>query len=563
MKPIEVFSSRDGFTIYLRFHTHRYILERVTAIGAEKLSSSGKKDTYKIDTFDFLNNLEEFSKIFNLKLDDFLRTTELRNITMAPPKVFDMDLVEPEGILPHITPKPYQLEGFSHAIGLKKSLVALPVGAGKSLCGKMFKEKIKKNVLLICPASIKYQWKKEIMDMTGKEALVIDHYNPEKRKKMYSLMDQYEWTIVNYEQVLNDFEHIKQLDAVIIDEAQYLKNPLSKRTLACAKYALNTEWLLLLSGTPLVNSLSESWTLIKMMRGQDLNAKIGTKGNVSCYPFKVFKDSCFVLDEYDNPVAFREEIIPFKNEIRKKTYYKEKEEIMKHLPEKTEIAVDLKMGEMQNKIYKKVKQGILLDLKDPDKSKQLTSQAIFLRLRQGALDPRLVLKDEKVLDSIKIKWIENFLDSFEERTLIIYSQFDQFLHLLQKELPDYPWVHINGSVSVKDRETLIEGARTSSERSFFLITDAVKVGKNIQFCQHMIFATLPLTFADYDQIRGRIWREGQKLPVTIWRLMIQGSIDYEVWDMIENKRELMEDYKTGEKVNNRTISARLISKYLS
>lgn len=532
MKPIEFLSSESMDSVYMRCPYHPYFQDIVNKAGGKFIDRN--EDwiyTYKLPIMSFLSIYKDLAEGSPVELDPFLEATLGDSIKLQPYK-FDLPLVKPIGFLEGITPMGYQLEALSHAWNYKKSIIGLPVGAGKSWTGKGFKELAGIPFLLVVPASIKHQWKLEIKKMTGRDALVIDG-TPKKREKLYAIADKYEWVILNYETLVNDYDKIPKFKGIIIDEAHYLKNPDSKRTKAIKKYVADMEYVLLLTGTFLVNSLMDGWSLLDLL---------GQADEKNFYAFK--KKNC-VVDRYDKPVAFKPSIANFKKKLKKLTYYRQKEEIMPDLPERRDIIVPIQLNPDESKLYENIEQGILLDLDDPTKGSILDPQAAYTRLRQAAANPMIIFEEgeyDKKIKSSKIEWIDNFLESYDERTIIIYSPFNKFLESLKQELPQYPWVHIHGGVDSKKREELIEGARNSKEKSYFLITDAVKTGKNIQFCQNFVFTSLPLTWADYDQLRGRIWRKGQEHSTNIWMLFSEGTIDDKNWDLINSKKDLMNDF---------------------
>lgn len=549
MKPVEFVSSEDLMSVYMIVKYHPYFRDLAFQNGGRLVSKNDEwVFVYNIPMPSFLAIYKDIAEGFPVKLDLFLEQT-LGDKIKGPRHVFSAPMIQPSGILPHIKPMGYQTEAFSHAVHYKKSIVGLPVGAGKSLVGKMFKEHLDTHFTLICPASIKYQWKKEIKDMTGKDALVIDG-TPKKRAEQYRASEWFEWIIINYETLVSDEDKVPRRNGVIIDEAHYLKNPTSKRTIQTMRYIEDVDNVLLLTGTFLVNSLLDGWSLMRMLgRVGKFNRLVGMEEkdiikaiNKEFFMFRKF--NC-ILDTYNNPIGFKPEIGIFKKNLRSVTYYRQKEEIMPDLPKRNDNFIDIQMLPEQKKFYQKLEDGILENLTNPEEEQEVDAMALFTRLRQAAADPHMIFPeaDKKKKLSAKIEWLKEWLESFDERTLIIYSPFESFLERIKEELPDYPWVLISGKMPVKKREELIEGARNSNEKTFFLITDAVKTGKNIQFCQHFIFATLPLTWADYDQLRGRIWRKGQDYPVFIYHLMGLETIDHSNWELIEGKKNLMDDFK--------------------
>ena len=556
MRPIEFTSSDDLMSVYMRVKYHPYFKELAEQAGGHFISKNDDWEfMYKIPMTSFLRMYKELSLGFGLSLDPFLQEAIGEQIKIAPHE-FNLKLIEPRGIKPHIKPMAHQIEGLAHAFHLKKSLVGLPPGSGKSLIGKMLKEYTDIPFTILAPSCVKFQWKSEIKEMTGKDCLVIDGTAKKRVSKLYPVAEHFDWMIINYELLVNDFENVPKRKGVIIDEAHYLKNPDSKRTKAVMKYIdeCEAEYVLLLTGTFLVNSLLDGWALMRLID------RINKKES-----YFYFKRKHCILDKYDNPVGFRASIGGFRNDLRKATYYRQKEEIL-DLPDRVDQFIDIHMEKDQAGFYRKAEEGILAHLSDPKLEKELDPQAQYTRLRQIAADPYIIFKDElsekqkKTRMSAKIDWIENFLESFEDRTLIIYNPFNSFLERIKEELPNYPWVHIHGGVPSQKRNDLLTHYRDSNEKGYFLITDAMKTGSNIQFCNNFIFTTLPLTWADYDQLLSRIYRQGQKETVFIYHLLGLETIDHDNWELVQSKKDLMNDFQVANRMGNDYLRKALLNK---
>ena len=555
MRPIEFFTSDDLLSVYMRCKYHPYFRDLAEQAGGHYISKNEEWEfIYKLPMSSFLGIYKELAQGFTLSLDPFLESTIGENIKLAPHE-FKFSPINPKGISPLITPMSHQVEGLSHSYHLKKSLIGLPPGTGKSLIGKMLKEYTDIPFTVLAPSCVKFQWKNEIKEMTGKDAIVIDGLPKKRINKLYPVADNFEWMILNYELLVNDSDKVPKRKGIIVDEAHYLKNPDSKRTKAVMKYIdeSEAEYVLLLTGTFLVNSLLDGWALMRLVD------RINKKDT-----YFYFKRKHCILDKYENPIGFRPSIAEFRKDLRQVTYYRQKEEIL-DLPERVDQFIDISMDSEQAAFYKKVEDGILADLDNVKKDKELDPQALYTRARQAAADPYIIFKDEltdkqkKKRMSAKIDWIENFVEQFEERTMIIYNPFNTFLERIKEELPSYPWVHIHGGVPSAKRNELITHYRNSNEKAYFLITDAMKTGMNIQFSNHFVFSSLPLTWADYDQLLSRIYRQGQLNTVFIYHLLGLNTIDHDNWELVQSKKDLMNDFKIS-KIGNDYLRKALLNK---
>jgi SNF2 family DNA or RNA helicase len=160
--------------------------------------------------------------------------------------------------------KPYQVEAVEKMVDKKKILVAYQMGLGKTpmtiaaIESLRKKQEVKETVLVLCLASLKYQWKKEVEKFTGMDALVING-TPKVRKEQYSRMDQHYYVVMNYEQVVNDWEFIKdfKFDAIVCDEATAIKGFRAKRAKKVKELAKKIPVRYALTGTPIENGRPE------------------------------------------------------------------------------------------------------------------------------------------------------------------------------------------------------------------------------------------------------------------------------------------------------------------
>lgn len=162
------------------------------------------------------------------------------------------------------TLKPYQVEAVEKMVTQQKILVAYEMGLGKTpmtiAAIEQLKEskQISRTVLVLCLASLKYQWKKEIGKFSDSTALVIDG-TPKQRQEQYSNVAKYDYVIMNYEQVVNDWETIKGLkfDAMVCDEATAIKGFRAKRAKKVKELSKSVATRFALTGTPIENGRPE------------------------------------------------------------------------------------------------------------------------------------------------------------------------------------------------------------------------------------------------------------------------------------------------------------------
>jgi SNF2 family DNA or RNA helicase len=157
------------------------------------------------------------------------------------------------------TLKPYQVEAVEKMVEQKRILVAYEMGLGKTPMTISAIEKLRpKTTLVLCLASLKYQWQKEISKFSDSTSLVIDG-TPKQRFEQYAKFENYDYVIMNYEQVVNDWDIIKNLDfdAMVCDEATAIKGFRAKRAKRVKDLAKRVDIRFALTGTPIENGRPE------------------------------------------------------------------------------------------------------------------------------------------------------------------------------------------------------------------------------------------------------------------------------------------------------------------
>ena len=157
------------------------------------------------------------------------------------------------------TLKPYQVEAVEKMVAKKKILVAYEMGLGKTpMTIAAIEELAPKRILVLCLASLKYQWQKEIAKFSDSTSIVIDGTKAQ-RAKQYDTADSYNYTIMNYEQVVNDWDVLKTIsfDAIVCDEATAIKGFRAKRAKKVKELAKRIPIRFALTGTPIENGKPE------------------------------------------------------------------------------------------------------------------------------------------------------------------------------------------------------------------------------------------------------------------------------------------------------------------
>jgi SNF2 family DNA or RNA helicase len=194
-----------------------------------------------------------------------------------------------------VTLYPYQREGTRFAFTTGRSIIADEMGLGKTIqaiatAELMRKERLVSSVLIVCPTSLKYQWKREIERFARSESLVIEGGHLQ-RKLQYGKDVFYK--IVSYHSMCNDIKILGSLqtDLLIMDEVQRLKNWNTQISQAARR--IRSNYSVVLSGTPLENRLEELYSVMEFADQWCLG------------PYYQFKDACIECDETGKVIVYK------------------------------------------------------------------------------------------------------------------------------------------------------------------------------------------------------------------------------------------------------------------
>lgn len=428
---------------------------------------------------------------------------------------------------------PYQLDGIAFAAGAGRAVLADDMGLGKTIqavgtAEMLAREAEIKKVLVVCPASLKSQWRSEIHRFCDRDVQLIGGASAQ-RTTQYN--NDCFFTICNYEQVLRDILSIEPVkwDLIILDEGQRIKNWEAKTSNVIK--SLKSRFALVLSGTPLENRLDELYSVVQFIDGRRLgpgfrffnkHRMVDEKGKV--LGFKNLGD----LRETLKPVLLRRTRDSVKLELPPRTT-----EVVRILP--TEEQATIHAGHMQ----------IVASIT----SKKFISEMDLLRLQKALLMCRMVadstflVTKEKPAFSSKLEHLEELIERlFEEqgRKIVLFSEWTTMLDLIEPILKKrkLDFVRLDGSVPQKQRQELVHRFQTDADCKLFLTTNAGSVGLNLQAANTVINVDLPWNPAVLEQRIARAHRMGQTQPVQVYVLVTEETIEDKLLATIAAKKEL-------------------------
>jgi len=431
---------------------------------------------------------------------------------------------------------PYQKAGVIEIINAGRVLLADDMGLGKTIQAIAAVEIFARyfdvtKVLVICPTSLKYQWKSEIRKFAGRDACVVEGL-VHKRKDLYQRKDFYK--IISYGVVRNDRELINawEADLIIIDEAQRIKN--WKTLTAKSVKKIQSEYALITTGTPLENRIDELHSIVEYID----RYKLG--------PLFRFLYNHQVLDEYGKLIGYKN-LRTINKTLEDIMIRRTKKEIIDQLPGRIDKNYFVEMTPEQksdhwdyyNVVARLANKWILQGYLSEEERQQLL---ICLNCMRMVSDSTYIL-NRRTNSGNKINELKSIIQEITEdqgNKIVIFSQWKRMFDLLTRELDkmDLEYEYLNGDVPAGQRKTSIERFQSDQALKLFLSTDAGGVGVNLQSANIVINVDLPWNPAVLEQRIGRIYRLGQKKHIQVYNFISKFSIEHRILFLLDFKKEI-------------------------
>jgi SNF2 family DNA or RNA helicase len=434
----------------------------------------------------------------------------------------------------------FQLRGALFLASRGRCILGDDMGLGKTVQAMaavelLARERGISKVLVIAPASVKYQWEGEIRKFTDRPVQIIEGL-ADAREELYARDTFYR--LVNYEQVGRDLEAMNawRPDVVILDEAQRIKNWESKTSRAVKK--LLSRYALVLTGTPLENKLEELYSIVQFVDDRRLG------------PAFEFLHEHRVLDAKGNLTGYRN-LEKIREKLGPILLRRTRTEVLTQLPQRTDNTLYVEMSDAQRSPYEEQRcslarllgKGVLNDL---DRKRilacivnmRLLCDSTFLFDKQTNISPKL---DEFA------PVLEELLASGDNKA-VVFSQWETMLNKAAEVLDDLgiDYALLHGGMQGKERKEVLERFKNEPGCRVFLSTDAGGVGLNLQAADTVVNLELPWNPAVLEQRIARVHRMGQERPVRVVNFVTRGSIEERVLRTIEAKRSLFAGVFDGE-----------------
>lgn len=402
-------------------------------------------------------------------------------------------------------------------------ILADDMGLGKTIQVIAFLSQITREApaLVVAPTNVLFNWEKEIKKFSPQFSTLV--YTGGSRKSKQDDLGLYDVVISSFGVIKNDLDILKQqtFDVIVVDEAQYIKNP--KAQITQALKGLNSTFRLALTGTPIENRLEDIWSLfdfvmpdyLENQRLFDIALKDGKRNQVKA------KIKPFILR-------------------------REKREVLDSLPDKTEINLTCPLTDEQMKLYKTVLDTAKKGLRSSTgKVERMNVLKALLKLRQICITPSLLsefkgqFQESSKLDVLKSR-IPELLD--EDHKVVCFTQFTGVLDLIQNwlESESIYFERIDGSVTAKKRLEAVDRFQASEKPGVFIISlKAGGVGLNLTAADYVFMLDPWWNPAIEAQATDRVHRMGQTSKVFVYRLIAQGTIEEKIQELQQEKRELL------------------------
>ena len=442
---------------------------------------------------------------------------------------------------------PYQTRGALFAACRGRVVLADDMGLGKTVQALAAAELLRRRkgierVLVIAPASVKYQWKTEIEKFTDHSAQVIDGLLP-RRREQYAAPAFFNLT--SYELVLKDVRYMHELkpDLIILDEAQRIRN----WTTATARTIkqLKSRYAFVLTGTPLENKLEELFSVVEFVDGRRLG------------PAFRFLHEHRMEDEKGHLQGYRG-LDRIQTQMAPILLRRTRAEVLKELPERTDQIFRVPLTPQQAEPYyeqSEILGGIMRRWERQGWLSEIDHKRILCCIQNmRMLCNSTFLFDKKTQHSPKLKEFREIITELtieEKRKVVVFSEYERMTHLAGEELRKLGigFVSLHGGVPSRQRGALMEKFRNDPACQVFLSTDAGGVGLNLQAASAVINFEPPWNPARLEQRIGRVHRLGQSRPVHVIHMLTSGSIEERVWETLQLKKSLFAavfDSPTGE-----------------
>jgi len=477
----------------------------------------------------FAEALDEQDEIDNKFRDQLKRINRAQQRVAAIPGDFQAEL------------RDYQLDGFRFLMRLADwgagACLADDMGLGKTVqaLAMLTARAAEGPALVLAPTSVVGNWRREALRFAP--GLNVRLFGEGDRDEALNDLVAGDLVLVSYGLLTAQIERFEKIAfaTLVIDEAQAIKNAATQRAQAVRR--LQADFRVATTGTPLENHLGELWSLFRVLNPGLLGSE------------EQFRKRFVNAMERDPRAPVREHLrrllAPF---LLRRT----KAEVLTELPPRTEILLTVEPSEAEARLLAAVKRQSLERLADkslPPAQRRVQVLAEIMRLRRAACHPDLVAP-ELGIGSAKLEQLVELVQELVDNRhrALVFSQFVDYLALVRARLDQegIDYQYFDGSTSQKARDAAVAAFQRGEGKVFLLSLKAGGVGINLTAADYVIHLDPWWNPAVEQQASDRAHRIGQSRPVTIYKLVLKGSIEEQVIALHASKRELIEQVIEGQ-----------------
>ena len=472
-------------------------------------------------------------------------------------QILNMDTIDVPKIPSELkaTLRHYQHDGVSWLARLRhmglNGILADDMGLGKTLqtiCAiAQYKEactdkKMPSTALIVCPTSLVDNWKEECEKFYPQLKVATLSGTPQERKKVIAAASHYDLLVTSYGLVQKDIELFEKItfSYLILDEAQCIKNRETRNARSVKK--IPAIHRLVLTGTPLENSLADLWSLFDFLMP-------GFMGSFERFSQKYIRPTGQLLVE--NLTQLKKKIFPF-------VLRRMKTDVLHDLPPISHIVYHCHLTSVQEEIYRSYAKSAREELtklveREGFEKVQLHVLATLTRLKQICCHPAIFAKSEVVAgDSAKYEMLLDLIGNLIEskRKTVVFSQYTAMLGIMKEDMQKMGTkvAYLDGAT--KNRMSVVKQFNEDPDTCVFLVSlKAGGQGLNLVGADTVIHFDMWWNPAVENQATDRVWRMGQKQAVSSYKLVTLNTIEEKIIALQEKKKELLKDIvRTDEEV---------------
>ena len=416
-------------------------------------------------------------------------------------------------------------------MGLGKTLQMISVLLAEKQTGE-------KTSLIVCPASLVYNWKEEFRRFAPELLVEAVAGSAGERKKQIQSYRKADVLITSYDLLKRDVAEYEdcQFEYQVLDEAQFIKN--QKSVAAKTVKIIRAVHRFALTGTPIENRLSELWSIFDYLMPGFL------------YDYETFRRELEtpIVKDKDEEISAR-----LKRMVGPFILRRRKDAVLKDLPDKLEEirfgVMDHKQRQLYDSQVQRITKQVAGESEEEFRKGKLQILAELTRTRQLCCDPSLVVEDYRGGSAKREACLELIQSAIEgEHRILLFSQFTSMLDLIAKDLREngIEYYVLTGDTPKEERIRLMNDFNEGTVPVFLISLRAGGTGLNLTGADIVIHYDPWWNLAVQNQATDRAHRIGQQKTVTVYKLIIKNSIEEKIVELQDSKKSLADEILSGE-----------------